>query len=123
MVRTGDTVTVTLHNGITTPMSLAFPGHPELVVHRGPVRLRPGDRCRAGRHQHLHVHVPTRPGTFLYEAGHTANGSRQVAMGLAGALVVLPGDGTAYGSAASGYDDEAVLVLVRDRPRPQRQPA
>ena len=39
-----------------------------------------------------------RPGTFLYEAGHTADGARQVAMGLAGALVVLPGDGTAYGT-------------------------
>ncbi|MBM0240050.1 multicopper oxidase domain-containing protein, partial [Micromonospora sp. ATA32] len=29
-----------------------------------------------------------RPGTYLYEAGHTALGARQVAMGLVGALVV-----------------------------------
>ena len=32
-------------------------------------------------------------------------------MGLAGALVVLPADGTAYGTAGSAYDDDAVLVL------------
>ena len=54
----------------------------------------------------------SRPGTFVYEAGHTADGARQVAMGLAGALVVLPADASgAYGSRATAYDDDAVLVL------------
>ena len=53
-----------------------------------------------------------RPGTFLYEAGHTSGGARQVAMGLAGALVVLPADGTAYGTQpATGHH-------VRRRRRP-----
>ncbi len=68
-----------------------------------------------------------RPGTFLYEAGHTANGARQVAMGLAGALVVLPTDGTAYGTKAgypsTAYDDEAVLVLSEIDPKLNASPA
>ena len=55
----------------------------------------------------------TRPGTFLYEAGHTADGARQVAMGLVGALVVLPTDPPAAGRE---YDDEAVVVLTEVDP-------
>ena len=54
----------------------------------------------------------SRPGTFLYEAGPTPSGKQQVAIGLAGAIVVLPSTpGQAYGSAATAYDDEAVIVL------------
>jgi hypothetical protein len=54
----------------------------------------------------------THPGTYLYEAGGTAGGSRQVAMGLVGALVVLPASaGTAYGTPETGYTDEGVLVM------------
>ena len=68
-----------------------------------------------------------RAGTFLYEAGHTANGARQVAMGLAGALVVLPADGSAYGSAAgypaTTYDDDAVVVLSEIDPALNAAPA
>ncbi len=52
------------------------------------------------------------PGTYLYEAGLTANGPRQVAMGLVGALIVRPpAAGQAYAIPASAYDDEALLVL------------
>src|SRR5258705_7911290 len=58
----------------------------------------------------------TRPGTYLYEAGHTVDGARQVAMGLVGALVVrgavFSGRPSAYGDAASAYDDEALVVLT-----------
>ena len=110
VVRTGDTVTVTFHNGITTPMSLAFPGIPSSSFTAG-LSASAQETGVAPGGTSTWTFRATRPGTFLYEAGHTDNGSRQVAMGLAGALVVLPGDGTAYGSAASGYDDEAVLVL------------
>ncbi|MCW2503795.1 MAG: Multicopper oxidase, partial [Actinomycetia bacterium] len=62
----------------------------------------------------------SRPGTYLYEAGHTADGARQATMGLVGALVVRAparaGQPTAYGSATSAYDDEAVLVLTEVDP-------
>ncbi|KQZ90659.1 hypothetical protein ASD62_16550 [Phycicoccus sp. Root563] len=110
VVRTGDTVTVTLHNGISTAMSLAFPGIPSSSFTSGlSASAQEGGVATGGTASY--TFQATRPGTFIYEAGHTANGSRQVAMGLAGALVVLPGDGTAYGTPATAYDDEAVVVL------------
>lgn len=66
-----------------------------------------------------------RPGTYLYEAGGTANGTRQVAMGLVGALVVLPsgGAGTAYGNPSTGYTDEGVLVMSDVDPALNAAPA
>jgi hypothetical protein len=59
----------------------------------------------------------------VYEAGHTANGTRQVAMGLAGAIVVLPSDGTGYGTDATAYDDDAVMVLGEVDPRLNADPS
>jgi hypothetical protein len=57
-----------------------------------------------------------RLGTSLYEAGPTPNGRRQTALGLYGALVVQPDPAganasSAYGDAASSYDDQQVMVL------------
>ena len=57
-------------------------------------RQRP--RCRQGRRRGRttgdrdYTFTASRPGTFLYEAGPTPSGKQQVAMGLAGAIVVLP---------------------------------
>ena len=114
VVQQGDHVTVTLHNGLTQPMSLALPGQPASAFDAGldnTTGVAPGGNS-------AYTFTATRPGTFVYEAGHTANGARQVAMGLAGALVVLPSDPSgAYGTAATAYDDEAVLVLSDMDPR------
>jgi len=46
----------------------------------------------------------TRPGTYVYEAGLTAGGARQVAMGLSGVLIVRPSEPTASSSARCAYD-------------------
>lgn len=106
IARRGDRVVLTLHNGLSEPTSLALPGQPASSISEGlptdaaTTGIDPGTTAR-------YTFTATRAGTFLYEAGHTSGGARQVAMGLAGALVVL-GDGTAYGQA---YDDESVLVL------------
>ena len=66
-------------------------------------------------------------GTYLYEAGHTAMGPRQVAMGLVGALVVRPSDfatnQTLDGNSATTFDDEAVLVLSEVDPAFNAAPA
>jgi hypothetical protein len=52
------------------------------------------------------------PGTYLYEAGLTADGPRQAAMGLFGALVVRPATCAACAyDANSAFNDEALLVL------------
>ncbi len=93
-------------------MSLALPGQAAAAFNG-----TPGDDLSgvATGESRTYSFTADRPGTFLYEAGHTPNGARQVAMGLAGALVVLPADGTAYGTVtdrpSTAYDDDAVLVL------------
>ncbi len=109
VVHQGDQVSVTLHNQLAgESVSLAFPGQP--------IPAGGEDTTGIGSGTKTYTFTAGRPGTFLYEAGHTANGARQVAMGLAGAFIVLPSDGTGYGSQPAGfpataYDDDAVLVL------------
>ncbi|SCE94715.1 multicopper oxidase domain-containing protein [Micromonospora mirobrigensis] len=107
VVDQGQRVTVTVHNGLADALSLAFPAVTGLAPDRAGA---PPGGTRG------YTFTATRPGTYLYEAGHTALGARQVAMGLVGALVVrapaVGGRPSAYGDAASVYDDEAVLVLT-----------
>ncbi|XBP95804.1 multicopper oxidase domain-containing protein [Micromonospora sp. CCTCC AA 2012012] len=111
VVDQGARVTVTVHNGLADALALAFPAVTGLAPDR--VGAAPGG-TRA------YTFTASRPGTYLYEAGHTAQGARQVAMGLVGALVVrapaVAGRPSAYGDAASVYDDEALLVLTEVDP-------
>ena len=110
---------LTLHNGLAEATALALPGQPASSITEGLATtattpgIAPGATAR-------YTFTASRAGTFLYEAGHTAGGARQVAMGLAGALVVLSTDGTAYGQS---YDDEAVLVLSEIDPALNADPA
>ncbi|WP_374971275.1 multicopper oxidase domain-containing protein [Terrabacter sp. BE26] len=124
VARQGDVVKLTLHNGLGEATSLALPGQaagdfsaglPSKVTGTAPDTdgIAPGATA-------TYSFTASRAGTFLYEAGHTAGGARQVAMGLAGALVVLSTDGTAYGQS---YDDEAVLVLSEIDPALNADPA
>ncbi|MFK4087737.1 multicopper oxidase domain-containing protein [Kribbella sp. NPDC020789] len=121
VVHQGDQVTVTLHNQLAgQTVSLAFPGQPMPAGGEDTSGIASGTKD--------YSFTAGRPGTFLYEAGHTAGGSRQVAMGLAGALVVLPPDATAYGTQPSGYpatqyDDDAVVVLSEIDPAFNAAPA
>ncbi len=115
VVNQGDTVSVTLHNQLAgQSVSLAFPGQPTTAFSAGLSSLAEEQGVATGGTS-TYTFVAGRPGTFIYEAGHTADGNRQVAMGLAGALVVRAADGTAYGAAAgypaTTYDDDAVVVL------------
>jgi FtsP/CotA-like multicopper oxidase with cupredoxin domain len=125
VVHQGDNVSITLHNQLAgESVSLALPGQAA-----GALSGTAGDDLTGVTTglTRSYTFTATRPGTFLYEAGHTANGARQVAMGLAGALVVLAADGTAYGAQApmpnTAYDDEAVLVLSEIDPALNAAPA
>lgn len=105
-VDVGDVVTVTLDvdAGFPERVSLSFPGQdtlPGQSVALDGVGAAPGSTK-------TYTFTASRPGTFRYEAG--TNPTRQVAMGLYGALVVSPGAGVAYG-AGTEFDREAVLVL------------
>jgi hypothetical protein len=111
VVDEGDTVTVTVHNGLSQNLSLAVPAMTGLL---------PDTDGAAPTTDKAYTFTAKRSGTYLYEAGHTANGARQAAMGLVGALVVranavgaMP---SAYGDAASVYDDEAAMVLTEVDP-------
>ncbi len=118
VVNQGDTVTFNLHNQLPAAaknVSLAFPGQPTNAFSAG-LSTQAEEIGAATGSSSTYTFTANRPGTFIYQAGHTTNGTRQVAMGLAGAFVVLPSDGSAYGPPAAGYpstanDDDAVLVL------------
>jgi FtsP/CotA-like multicopper oxidase with cupredoxin domain len=108
VVAQNTTVSITLHNQLAGQnISLALPGQNAADFAGSAADDVTGVATGESR---TYAFTARRAGTFLYEAGHTAMGNRQVAMGLAGALVVLPGDGTGYGAGTS-YDDDAVLVL------------
>lgn len=121
-VDAGTTVTVHVHNGLSAPLSLAIPQLSGLKPDQ--VGAAPGAVAS-------YTFLAGRPGSYLYEAGHTADGARQAAMGLVGALVVRGSQvATATGSspsllgtAASAYDDESVLVLSEIDPALAANPA
>ena len=119
VVAQGDTVSVTVHNQLSQNLSLALPGQPASAFTQGLSVADQTTGAAPGGSATYTFHAD-RPGTFLYEAGHTEQGARQVAMGLAGALVVLRSDATASGHA---YDDDAVVVLSDMDPRLNANPA
>jgi hypothetical protein len=111
VVDEGNTVTVTVHNRLSQNLSLALPAISGLA---------PDTTGAPAGADTTYTFTASRPGTYLYEAGHTANGGRQAAMGLVGAMVVRApaagGKPSAYGDAGSSYDDEAVMVLTEIDP-------
>jgi hypothetical protein len=86
-VNVGDVVTINLTNvDVPGSVSLEFPG-----------------QTMTGSY----TFTANNPGTYIYQSGEP----RGVLMGLYGALIVRPGPGQAYYTAASMFDKEAVLVL------------
>ena len=120
IVNQGDTVTITLHNSLSERTALIFQGQDMIPDTTG---VAAGDTG-------TYTFTASRPGTYLYEAGLLPNAQHQVAMGLYGALVVRPVDGTnipittqAYASASTAFDDEAVVVLSEIDPALAANPA
>ena len=103
---------ITVHNSLAYPVTLSIPGLTGFATDY--TGVAPGA-------EKTYTFTPTRAGTFVYQAGHVTGGTtdpgpREVAMGLAGALVVRPA-GAANRALdvtvpASDFDDEAVLVLT-----------
>ena len=91
VVNQGDTVSVTLHNQIAgQQVSLTFPGQPTTAFAAGSLSAAAQEiGISSTDPAKTYTFTASRAGTFIYEAGHTSNGTRQVAMGLAGALGVL----------------------------------
>ena len=105
----GDTVSVILHNDLSEPVALAVPQQPMAPA---TAKIAPGGQATYS--------FVARLGTSIYEAGSAVgvaaldeNVAKQVGQGLYGALVVRPAAETrqAYGTAATAYDEEALLLL------------
>ncbi|MCI0519022.1 MAG: multicopper oxidase domain-containing protein [Chloroflexi bacterium] len=104
IVNQGEVVTVNFTNLIPGEMvSLIFPGQD----------LRPDLTGAAFNGSRTYIFTANRPGTYSYEAGLTANGPRQTAMGVFGALIVRPAGqpSWAYADANTAFTDEALLVF------------
>ncbi len=105
VVNQGDRVTITLQNDLATAaggVSLAIPGMTDLSDDA--VGAAPAGGTTT------YTFTASRAGTYLYEAGHTDNGPRQVLMGLVGALVVRPTGFDANAATHADLDPSAVAA-------------
>jgi FtsP/CotA-like multicopper oxidase with cupredoxin domain len=113
-VNEDDVVTVNLHNNLSEPLSIVFPGQ-DLIPHAVVVPAGGTDS---------YTFTASNPGTYLYEADTNAPGTSaavQVAMGLYGALIVRPAAG-AYGPGTE-YAAEEILVLSEIDPNLNNYPS
>jgi FtsP/CotA-like multicopper oxidase with cupredoxin domain len=108
----GATVTITLKNLLREPVSISFPGQTGVLADGQPDQ----PTFAAGTLTSLAKAAPTngtvtysftasRAGTFLYRSGTDV--AKQVQMGLYGALVVRPNDGSGGMVQGQAYDDPA----------------
>ncbi|HSL23643.1 MAG TPA: multicopper oxidase domain-containing protein [Vicinamibacterales bacterium] len=116
----GVPVTITVVNALPASagqrVSLALPGQSGVTAScaaqpcvQGPITMEAGVNGQV-----TYTFTPSRPGTFLYNSASRPD--LQVEMGLTGAIVVRPSGFSAaapnaYGSAASGYDQEYLFFL------------
>ena len=110
----GPALVVNQNDVVTINLSSALPGTETTSLDISGQGLLP-DRAgiAPGAGSKTYTFTATKPGTFIYQAGLTANSAQEVALGLYGALVVRP-DGApsqAYGDAATAFDTDGVLVL------------
>ncbi|MDL1909167.1 multicopper oxidase family protein [Chloroflexi bacterium CFX6] len=98
----GETLVINLNNNLTEATSLSIPGLSGMSDIAGV----------ASGGAKAYTYSGLQPGTYIYQAGPTANGERQVAMGMYGVLIVRPAGAPleTYGP-DSAFDDEAVLVM------------
>ncbi len=100
----GQTVQITLYNGLAEATSLLVSGLPGVPDRTG---------IPAAGVPKTYSIVVGAAGTYLYGAGLTTNAEHQSAMGLYGALVVRPASavGQAYPAATTTFDDEAIVLV------------
>lgn len=95
----GDDVTISLTNNLDSAINFVVPG----ILDTSPA-------CPAGASRDYQFTAPTEPGTYLFF--DTQNGLLGRAMGLSGALVVLPADGTMSFAGDALFSREHSLVMT-----------
>jgi hypothetical protein len=108
-VNQGDMVTVNLRNALAEPVSIIFPGQ-QGVSPAGAPPLFAAEAAPGGTA--TYTFQASQPGTYLYESG--SNQTKQVEMGMYGALVVRPsmGPNFAYNDATTQFDPAREYILV-----------
>jgi FtsP/CotA-like multicopper oxidase with cupredoxin domain len=126
IVNEGATVSVTLNNTLTVPVSIVFPGQGPVATSNGVAGAITREAAPPpGVSTVTYTFVASKPGTYTYHSGTRTD--LQVEMGLFGALIVRPSgfDSTpagpgiavpnpnrrAYGSSGSTYDREYLFLL------------
>jgi FtsP/CotA-like multicopper oxidase with cupredoxin domain len=115
-VNQGDAVTVNLTNNLPEPASIIFPGQDSAVTAAGGAAgLMTNEAASGGAVSYTFTAVS--PGTYLYQSGSDI--SKQVEMGLYGALIVRPAGHADYAYDASTQFDpgrEYMLLLAEIDP-------
>ena len=109
-VNQGDVVHVTLNNHLAEPVSIVFPGQEGVTAAGGSAGLLTGEAAPGG--SVTYTFTASQPGTYLYESG--TDPSKQVEMGLYGAIVVRPAGhpNWAYNDARTAFDPSREFLLV-----------
>lgn len=123
-VNEGDTVTVILTNSLPEPVSIMFPGQENVLANGAPAQPQFDGTSKltsltnaaaAGGGSVTYSFTATKAGSYIYESGTMPH--KQVRMGLFGALVVRPAQGTdhMYNRADSQYTPtEEFMVLLSE---------
>jgi multicopper oxidase len=109
-VNQGATVTVTLNNTLSEPTSIVFPGQDNVTASGGAAGLFTREAAPGG--SVTYTFTASQPGTYLYESG--TDPSKQVEMGLYGALVVRPAGHPdwAYNDPSTQFDPSREYLLI-----------
>lgn len=112
IVNQGATVTITLGNQLTVPVSIVFPGQQGVTTSGGSPGVLTAEAAPGG--SVTYSFVASRPGTYLYHSG--TQQEFQVEMGLVGALIVRPNAADplhqAYEHPSSAFDREYLFFLT-----------
>ena len=113
IVNQGDTVTVTLNNDLTEPVSILFPGQKDVTATGGVQGLITREAPAGG--SVTYSFVASEAGSYLYNSG--TNQELQIEMGLVGAIVVRPygfdpDNPTAYSHPDTDYEYETLFLLT-----------
>jgi hypothetical protein len=116
-VNEGATVTVHLHNTLPDPVSIVFPGQEGVSASGGTPGLFTSEAATNG--DVTYTFTASSPGTYIYESG--SDPSKQLEMGLYGALVVRPAGHAdqAYDSAATQFNPQKEYLILLNEIDPE----
>ena len=111
-VTQGQTVVVNLTNNLPVPTSIVFPGQDRQVTASGGSAGLLTTEAAATNGTVSYTFTADSPGSYLYESGTDV--SKQVEMGLYGALIVRPATGAnfAYNSGGTQFDPAREFMLL-----------